>query len=79
MMTKLLNAFEPYRKLLKIEQGFTAKTGTLTGVNSLAGYFTLPNRGDVRFVILINSDVPPMYKFTVASAIRGYLESRDSN
>ncbi len=79
MMTKLLQAFEPYRKLLKVEQGFTAKTGTLTGVNSLAGYFSLPHIGDVRFVILINSEVPPMYKFTVASTIRDYLSSQSAS
>lgn len=74
LMTRLMRAFEPHRELLKVEQGFTAKTGTLTGVNSLAGFFTLPEYGDIRFAILINSEVPPMYKFTVASAVREYLE-----
>ena len=77
LMTQLLQRFEPYRDLLKVEQGFTAKTGTLTGVNSLVGYFSLPTAGDVRFAVIINSNVPPMYKFTAANAIRQFLMERD--
>jgi D-alanyl-D-alanine carboxypeptidase/D-alanyl-D-alanine-endopeptidase (penicillin-binding protein 4) len=76
-MTQLLKAFEPYRHLLPEQEGFLAKTGSLRGVNSLAGYFTPNDRmGTVRFSILINSDVPHLYKFHVANELRNYLKNR---
>jgi D-alanyl-D-alanine carboxypeptidase/D-alanyl-D-alanine-endopeptidase (penicillin-binding protein 4) len=74
-MTDLLKAFERYSALLPEKDGFIAKTGSLRGVNSLAGYFNLgAERGDARFCIIINSDVPHLYKFHVASEIRRYLQ-----
>lgn len=74
-MTLLLKRFEPYQGLLSVEDDFIAKTGSLRGVNSLAGYFYLTPQQQVRFAILINSDVEHLYKFKVASAIRRYLKS----
>lgn len=65
-MIDLLVAFEPYRELLPIDSGFKAKTGTLTGVNSLVGYFDLPGNQKARFAILVNSPVPHSYKFELA-------------
>jgi D-alanyl-D-alanine carboxypeptidase/D-alanyl-D-alanine-endopeptidase (penicillin-binding protein 4) len=77
-MTDLLRGFERYRFLLPEQQGFLAKTGSLRGVNSLAGYFYLPGDGNpLRFSILINSDVPHLYKFTVANELRSYLAQTD--
>jgi D-alanyl-D-alanine carboxypeptidase/D-alanyl-D-alanine-endopeptidase (penicillin-binding protein 4) len=76
LMTLLLKHFEPYQELLPEQDGFVAKTGTLSGVNTLAGYFDLPNRGVARFAILINSEVPHLYKFSVADTLRRYLLSR---
>jgi len=73
LMTDLLKAFERYKDLLKEENGFVAKTGSLTGVNSLAGYFELPQIGQVRFAILINSNVPHMYKYKVAAELKNWL------
>jgi D-alanyl-D-alanine carboxypeptidase/D-alanyl-D-alanine-endopeptidase (penicillin-binding protein 4) len=73
-MTELLKKFEPYRDLLNVEDDFTAKTGSLRGVNTLAGYFDLTTGKQVRFAILINSDVEHLYKFKVARAIREYLK-----
>lgn len=73
-MTTLLKKFEPYRELLKVEDDFSAKTGSLRGVNTLAGYFDLTPSKQVRFAILINSDVEHLYKFKVARAIRDYLK-----
>ena len=73
-MTQLLKRFEPYQPLLNVEDDFAAKTGSLRGVNSLAGYFDLTPREQVRFAILINSDVEHLYKYKVARAIRDYLK-----
>jgi D-alanyl-D-alanine carboxypeptidase/D-alanyl-D-alanine-endopeptidase (penicillin-binding protein 4) len=73
-MTTLLRSFERYKFLLPEQQGFLAKTGSLRGVNSLAGYFLLDDGiTSVRFSILINSEVPHLYKFTVANELRNYL------
>ncbi len=72
-MTTLLGKFEPYRHLLAEKEGFLAKTGSLNGVNSLAGYFSLPKHGEVRFSVIINSGVPHLYKFRAAERIRSHL------
>ncbi len=72
-MTKLLESFEPYSALLNIEDDFTAKTGSLRGVNTLAGYFDLSPTEQVRFAILVNSDVEHSHKYKVARALREYL------
>jgi D-alanyl-D-alanine carboxypeptidase/D-alanyl-D-alanine-endopeptidase (penicillin-binding protein 4) len=75
-MTKLLRSFERYSFLLSEQDGFLAKTGSLRGVNALAGYFTLDNSpAPFRFVILINADVPHLHKFRVANEIRHYLKT----
>ncbi|MEY4667784.1 MAG: hypothetical protein RL518_483 [Pseudomonadota bacterium] len=72
-MTQLLQSFEPYRELLNVEDDFTAKTGSLRGVNTLAGYFSLSPSEQVRFAILVNSDVAHSHKYKVARALRDYL------
>jgi D-alanyl-D-alanine carboxypeptidase/D-alanyl-D-alanine-endopeptidase (penicillin-binding protein 4) len=77
-MTQLLKRFEPYQHLLNVEDDFAAKTGSLRGVNSLAGYFDLSPRKQVRFAILINSDVEHLYKYKVARAIRDYLKKAEN-
>jgi D-alanyl-D-alanine carboxypeptidase/D-alanyl-D-alanine-endopeptidase (penicillin-binding protein 4) len=75
-MTRLLKHFNAYSALLPEKQGFYAKTGSLRGVNSLAGYFLLdPTERPVRFSIIINSDVPHLYKFKVAEQIRSALQT----
>lgn len=77
-MNQLLHKFERYSWLLPEQDGFIAKTGSLRGVNSLAGYFTPSEQlGRVRFSILINSEVPHLYKFRVANEIRNYLKNTD--
>ena len=69
-MIALLRDFEPYRTLLPKEEGiFQAKTGTLTGVNTLAGYFPLGNGHTARFAILVNDKVPFDYKFKLAKML----------
>ena len=76
-MNQLLSKFDRYSWLLPEQEGFIAKTGSLRGVNSLAGYFTPDEQlGRVRFSILINSEVPHLYKFKVANELRNYLKTR---
>lgn len=76
-MTDLLASFERYSFLMPEKNGFIAKTGTLRGVSSLAGYLDLGGqRGRARFCILINSDVPYNYKFRVAEELRDALRPR---
>ncbi len=66
MMT-LLKKFAPYRTLLPTKDGkFQAKTGTLTGANTYAGYMPLSDGSTARFVILVNASVPHNYKFKLA-------------
>lgn len=72
-MTKLLESFEPYKELLNVEDNFTAKTGSLRGVNTLAGYFELSPSEQVRFAVLVNSDVEHSHKYKVARALRDHL------
>jgi D-alanyl-D-alanine carboxypeptidase/D-alanyl-D-alanine-endopeptidase (penicillin-binding protein 4) len=74
-MTALLKRFERYSFLLPNKQGYLAKTGTLRGVNSLAGYLDLAgsNGQNARFSIIINSEVPHLHKFKVADELRRYL------
>jgi D-alanyl-D-alanine carboxypeptidase/D-alanyl-D-alanine-endopeptidase (penicillin-binding protein 4) len=74
-MTALLASFERYRFLMPEKNGFIAKTGTLRGVSSLAGYLDLGGSlGKARFSILINSDVPYNYKFHVARELQKSLQ-----
>lgn len=68
-MLRLLRAFEPYKDLLPTDKGFRAKTGTLTGVNTLVGYFDLPDGQTARFAILVNSEVAADYKFQLAHTL----------
>ena len=66
-MMQLLHFFEPYRELLPEKYGVIhAKTGTLYGVNTYAGYFPNGNGELVKFVILINDQVAYDYKFRLA-------------
>jgi len=69
-MMQLLRKFQKHRNLLPLEKKvFRAKTGTLTGVNTLAGYFSRDNGELIRFVLLVNSPVPHDYKFRLAKQL----------
>jgi len=53
-MDKVLVKFFPYYQLLPVKNGMWVKTGTLTGVSSLVGYFQSNSHGWVRFSIILN-------------------------
>ncbi len=74
-MVALLKYFEPNAALLPLEKGkFNAKTGSLRGVGTLAGYMRVPGReGVIRFAILVNDDVSFQYKFVLAEKLYNAL------
>ncbi len=54
-LTELLQAFRPWKELLPKHDGVHAKTGTLNGIRTLAGYLSPGGRP---FAILINRPAP---------------------
>ncbi len=53
-MVKALNLFRPHAGLLKAQGSCRVKTGTMTGVQSLAGYLPLKGEPPAAFVIMLN-------------------------
>jgi D-alanyl-D-alanine carboxypeptidase/D-alanyl-D-alanine-endopeptidase (penicillin-binding protein 4) len=70
-MTYFLKAFEPYRALMKSRPDERYKTGTLDGVSTRVGYFTVPGKGLYPFVIFFNS--PKKQSATVEHQIHEIL------
>ncbi|MBW2608153.1 MAG: D-alanyl-D-alanine carboxypeptidase [Deltaproteobacteria bacterium] len=54
-MEKILKAFEPYHSLMRHEGREFYKTGTLSGINTRAGYIENTEGQLYRFVVLINT------------------------
>lgn len=54
-MLKILNAFEPYRHLMRREGGEFYKTGTLDGIRSRVGYIADGKGALYRYVVMMNS------------------------
>ncbi|MDY6791006.1 MAG: D-alanyl-D-alanine carboxypeptidase [Thermodesulfobacteriota bacterium] len=54
-MDKVLKAFEPYHGLMRHEGREFYKTGTLSGINTRAGYIEHPTGQLYRFVVFINT------------------------
>ncbi len=54
-MEKILKAFEPYHSLMRHEDREFYKTGTLSGINTRAGYIENTKGQLYRFVVLINT------------------------
>ena len=52
-LAKVLDLFVPYAELMHGHDGGTNKTGTMSGIRTLAGYADTANHGRVRFVIAL--------------------------
>lgn len=62
-LVALLERFEPWSRLLSTRRaGVPAKTGTLNGIRTLAGYLG-SNSGAKRFAILINDPAPVRWSY----------------
>jgi serine-type D-Ala-D-Ala carboxypeptidase/endopeptidase (penicillin-binding protein 4) len=55
-LAKVLNLFTPHADLLKGGRGAKYKTGTMSGVRTLAGYADTAKNGRVRFVIALKGN-----------------------
>lgn len=77
-MMRLVHFFEKHIDLLpNKEPPFIAKTGTLNGVSTLAGFFTTPARKLYRFVLILNQPgINYWTKFKVAKIVYDGLTSQ---
>jgi D-alanyl-D-alanine carboxypeptidase/D-alanyl-D-alanine-endopeptidase (penicillin-binding protein 4) len=71
-LAQLLHLFEPNATLLRRGEGARFKTGTFSGVRTLAGYADTSEHGRVRFVIALTSNDGAM-RFRLLQAIRSGL------
>jgi D-alanyl-D-alanine carboxypeptidase/D-alanyl-D-alanine-endopeptidase (penicillin-binding protein 4) len=71
-LAQLLHLFEPHASLLKGGKGALYKTGTFSGVRTLAGYADTSEHGRVRFVIALRSNDSAM-RFKLLKAIQSGL------
>src|SRR3954453_1656023 len=69
---QLLHLFEPYATLLRHGDGAHFKTGTFSGVRTLAGYADTSKHGRARFVIALTSNDGGM-RFRLLKAIQSEL------
>ena len=68
-LAKLLDLFAPHARLMRsTKAGSRYKTGTFSGVRTLAGFAKTSSHGDVRFVISLNSG-PGNLRFRILQAI----------
>jgi D-alanyl-D-alanine carboxypeptidase/D-alanyl-D-alanine-endopeptidase (penicillin-binding protein 4) len=71
-LAQVLELFAPHADMLHGHDGGTNKTGTMSGVSTLAGYADTTSRGRVRFVIALTSPDGEL-RFRVLQAIRAGL------
>ncbi len=71
-LAQLLQLFEPHAALLRSGDGALFKTGTFSGVRTLAGYADTAKHGRVRFVIALTGNDGAM-RFRLLDAIRSEL------
>ena len=71
-LAQVLHLFEPHANLLRGGDGALFKTGTFSGVRTLAGYADTSRHGRVRFVIALTSNDSAM-RFRLLDAIRSEL------
>jgi D-alanyl-D-alanine carboxypeptidase/D-alanyl-D-alanine-endopeptidase (penicillin-binding protein 4) len=71
-LAKVLHLFEPHADLLKGGRGTKYKTGTMSGVRTLAGYADTAKHGRVRFVISLPGNTGTL-RYRVMHAIEAGL------
>jgi D-alanyl-D-alanine carboxypeptidase/D-alanyl-D-alanine-endopeptidase (penicillin-binding protein 4) len=71
-LAQLLHLFEPHATLLRSGDGALFKTGTFSGVSTLAGFADTSKHGRVRFVIALTSNDGGM-RFRLLEAIQSEL------
>lgn len=71
-LIELLHRFEPHAALLRKGDGAFFKTGTFSGVRTLAGYADTAKHGRVRFVIALRGNDSTL-RFRVLKAIQSEL------
>jgi serine-type D-Ala-D-Ala carboxypeptidase/endopeptidase (penicillin-binding protein 4) len=71
-LAEVLHLFEPHASLLRGGDGTHFKTGTFSGVRTLAGYADASSHGRVRFVIALKSNDSTM-RFKLLKAIQAGL------
>src|SRR3954467_9977257 len=71
-LAELLHLFEPHADLLRRGEGARFKTGTFSGVRTLAGFAETSEHGRVRFVIALTGNDGAM-RFRLLQAIRSGL------
>ncbi len=71
---KILQHFEPYHYLLRgYDEKFLAKTGTLNGIASFAGYMISPQNKTIPFVIMLKQPKRSHYRYKIAEMLYEYL------
>ncbi|HEY6656132.1 MAG TPA: D-alanyl-D-alanine carboxypeptidase [Methyloceanibacter sp.] len=70
-LAKVLTLFAPYAELLHGHDGGLNKTGTMSGISTLAGYADTKSHGRVRFVIALKTNGP--MRFELLHAIEAGL------
>ncbi len=71
---KILQHFEPYHYLLRAyDEKFLAKTGTLNGVATFAGYMISPQNKTIPFVIMLKQPKSSHYRYKIAEMLYEYL------
>ena len=71
-LTALLHLFEPHASLLRSGDGASFKTGTFSGVSTLAGFANTSKHGRIRFVISL-TDSDNALRFRILKAIQAGL------
>lgn len=71
-LVRLLQLFQPHEKLMRSGEGARFKTGTFSGVRTLAGYADTSTHGRVRFVIALAGNDGAM-RFRLLKAIQSEL------
>lgn len=71
---KVLQHFEPYHSLLRdYDEKFLAKTGTLKGVSTFAGYMLSPENQNIPFVIMLENPKRFDFRYQIAEQLYEFL------